>query len=145
MRQLSAAIFDWDGTLVDSMEGIRQATNHALSAMKDKGFEVDIGRGENGYAQWTPEETQLRFASTAAAFFDEAFGAFGSAVSALALKTFHRKLEEVHLANITALDGAMETGVTHDGGRQPPLISDAASPPMKRGTWIPRAPGSAAP
>ncbi len=109
MPQISAAIFDWDKTLVESMEGIRIATNYALDEMREKGFEVEIGYNEKGYAQWTAKQTQVRFSSTANEFFDNTFSQFGDDVAAMALDAWREKMVEVHLDNIEVLEGAAKT------------------------------------
>jgi HAD superfamily hydrolase (TIGR01549 family) len=109
MPQISAAIFDWDKTLVESMTGIRIATNYALEEMRKKGFKVEIGYTDKGYAQWTDEETQVRFSSTSSDFFKNTFGSFGDDVAAEALSLWREKLTEVHLDTLEVLDGATKT------------------------------------
>jgi len=96
MTTISAAIFDWDKTLVDTMEGIRIACNYTFKKMQELGYEVDVARTGKGYGEWTPEETQLRFFRASHEFFDMNFSQFGPGVAA---KAFH----------IEVLAGAMET------------------------------------
>jgi HAD superfamily hydrolase (TIGR01549 family) len=112
--EISAAIFDWDATLVDTMEGICIASNFAFEEMRKKGYEVDIARTDKGYAQWTPEQTQVRFFTAAHEFFDTNFGHFGTdangeSVAAMAEKLWHDKLQEIHLDHVTVLKGTYRT------------------------------------
>lgn len=109
MPVLSAAIFDWDKTLVESMEGIRIATNYTLAEMQKRGYEVEIGYNEKGYAQWTSEQTQVRFSSTANEFFNNTFGSFGDDVASTAIDIWREKMFDIHLDNIEVLDGARQT------------------------------------
>lgn len=113
MPDISAAIFDWDKTLVDSMEGIRMASNYTFKKMRELGYEeVDIARTDKGYGEWTNDETQVRFFSASAEFFDTHFGRFNTPtknVAAEALKIWRTKLKEIQLDHIQILDGAMDT------------------------------------
>jgi len=109
MTTISAAIFDWDKTLVDTMEGIRIACNYTFKKMQELGYEVDVARTGKGYGEWTPEETQLRFFRASHEFFDMNFSQFGPGVAAKAFDIWHKKMEEVQLDHIEVLAGAMET------------------------------------
>lgn len=83
-----AVLFDWDNTLVDNWESIRQALNATLVA--------------HGMAPWSLAETQRRVARSARDGFPALFGDHWEAAQAM----FHERFTANHLDSLTAIDGA---------------------------------------
>lgn len=83
-----AVLFDWDNTLVDNWESIRQALNATLEA--------------HGMAPWSLAETRRRVARSARDGFPALFGDRWEAAQAM----FHEHFTVNHLDRLTAIDGA---------------------------------------
>jgi len=85
-----ALLFDWDNTLVDSWEGIRDALNTALVAM--------------GHAPWTETEVRARVRASARDSFPKLFGERWRE----AAQIFYERFESAHLETLRPLPGAAE-------------------------------------
>jgi phosphoglycolate phosphatase len=83
-----ALLLDWDNTLVDSWEGIRDALNTALVAM--------------GQEPWTEAEVRARVRSSARDAFPRLFGEGWRQASEI----FYRRYESAHLQTLRPLPGA---------------------------------------
>lgn len=83
-----ALLFDWDNTLVDSWEGIRDALNTALVAM--------------GQAPWTKAEVRARVRASARDSFPKLFGERWRE----AAEIFYARFESAHLESLRPLPGA---------------------------------------
>ncbi len=94
-----AALFDWDGTLVDSWPVIHRSMNRTLEVM--------------GYPSWTFEETKRR----ARRSLRDAFpGIFGEQWRE-ARETFYLEYRKLHLECLNTIDGAEELiGALHGSG-----------------------------
>ncbi|MDJ0950501.1 MAG: HAD family hydrolase [Alphaproteobacteria bacterium] len=87
-RPPAALLFDWDNTLVDNWEVIREATNATLEAF--------------GMATWSLAETRRYVARSARDGFPKLFGARWQEAEAL----FYERFAEKHLTGLTPIADA---------------------------------------
>lgn len=85
-----AILFDWDNTLVDTWDCIREAINATLTHM--------------GHAEWTLEETKARVAASLRDSFPRLFGNRWTE----ARRHFYASFEAIHIARLKALPEAEE-------------------------------------
>lgn len=83
-----AVLFDWDGTLVDTIPGLRLAHNHVREAL--------------GYAPWTEEQFWQNLKRSARELYPDVYGD----KSDEALKILYEFVDKNHLNYLSALDDA---------------------------------------
>jgi len=83
-------IFDWDGTLVDTIPGLRIAHNHVRTRM--------------GYPDWTEAEFYQNLKHSSLELYPRIYGP----QSAEALEILYSFIEENHLQYLSVLPGAIE-------------------------------------
>lgn len=84
----TAALFDWDNTLVDTWPAIHDAINHTLKAM--------------GHTQWSFEETKARAKKSLRESFPELFGTDWHTAKDI----FYTRFEKSHIEQLTPLPQA---------------------------------------
>ena len=85
-----AIIFDWDNTLIDSWQVIREAFNATFD--------------DYGLPHWTLQETEQRVAKSMRDSFPALFGDDWEQAG----KVFHGHFKDIHLDRLKPLDGAQE-------------------------------------
>lgn len=88
--QPQAVLFDWDGTLVDTIPGLRVAHNHVRTSF--------------GYPPWTEDEFWLNLRHSSRELYPRLYGNRSNE----ALEMLYGFIRETHLEHLSVLPGALE-------------------------------------